>query len=61
MLAVLTVSHGTSDPAGRRAIERLADAVHRRVPATHVGTRSWMSRSRMWERRSLPFLPEPTW
>jgi sirohydrochlorin ferrochelatase len=33
MIALLTVSHGTSDPRGRRAIARLAEATHARVGA----------------------------
>lgn len=33
MIALLTVSHGTSDPRGRRAIARLAEAARARVGA----------------------------
>ena len=33
MIAILTVSHGTSDPLGQRAIEGYAEAIHREAGA----------------------------
>ncbi|WP_210481246.1 nitrite reductase small subunit NirD [Naasia sp. SYSU D00948] len=35
-VALVAASHGTSDPAGRRAVAGLVDGVRRRLPATDV-------------------------